>query len=100
MIKRSSFPLHFIMLFFIYGLLSSCAGPAKSIDPGDYGDILKKAISNLDEEVSGSGSSDGNFEIATETREELFYNKETLLDNGDRWEYEISKNLKLNNQYR
>ena len=66
MIKRSSFPLHFIMLFFIYGLLSSCAGPAKSIDPGDYGDILKKVFSNLDEEVSGSGSSDGNFEIAAE----------------------------------
>jgi len=41
-----------------------------------------------------------NFEFATETREELFYNKEKLLDNGDRWEYEISKNLKLNNQYR
>ena len=27
-----------------------------------------------------------NFEFATETREELYYNKEKLLDNGDRWE--------------
>jgi formate hydrogenlyase subunit 6/NADH:ubiquinone oxidoreductase subunit I len=27
-----------------------------------------------------------NFEFATETREELFYNKEKLLANGDRWE--------------
>ena len=27
-----------------------------------------------------------NFEFATETREELFYNKDRLLANGDRWE--------------
>jgi ferredoxin len=27
-----------------------------------------------------------NFEFATETREELFYDKERLLANGDRWE--------------
>jgi NADH-quinone oxidoreductase subunit I len=27
-----------------------------------------------------------NMEFATETREELFYNKQKLLDNGDRWE--------------
>ena len=31
-----------------------------------------------------------NFEFATETREELFYNKEKLLANGDRWEPEIA----------
>ena len=36
-----------------------------------------------------------NFEFSTETREELYYNKEKLLDNGDRWESVISKNLKL-----
>ena len=36
-----------------------------------------------------------NFEFATETREELFYNKEKLLDNGDRWEAEIAQNLEL-----
>ena len=34
-----------------------------------------------------------NFEFATETREELYYNKERLLDNGDRWEEQIKKNL-------
>ena len=33
-----------------------------------------------------------NFEFATETREELFYDKEKLLANGDRWEGEIAKN--------
>lgn len=41
-----------------------------------------------------------NFEFATETREELFYNKEKLLDNGDRWEVEIAARLKQDEQYR
>ncbi len=41
-----------------------------------------------------------NFEFATETREELFYNKERLLSNGDRWEREIAKNLELDAPYR
>ncbi len=30
-----------------------------------------------------------NFEFAAETREELYYDKERLLANGDRWEREI-----------
>ena len=34
-----------------------------------------------------------NMEFATETREELYYDKERLLANGDRWEREIAKNL-------
>ena len=34
-----------------------------------------------------------NFEFATYTHEELYYNKEKLLANGDRWEREISENL-------
>ncbi|HAH08940.1 MAG TPA: NADH-quinone oxidoreductase subunit NuoI [Alphaproteobacteria bacterium] len=41
-----------------------------------------------------------NFEFATETREELLYNKEKLLANGDRWEREIAKNLELDAPYR
>jgi NADH-quinone oxidoreductase subunit I len=41
-----------------------------------------------------------NFEFATETREELFYNKEKLLANGDRWEAEISQNLTADAPYR
>ena len=41
-----------------------------------------------------------NFEFSTETREELFYNKEKLLANGDRWEYEIAKNLEMDAPYR
>jgi formate hydrogenlyase subunit 6/NADH:ubiquinone oxidoreductase subunit I len=30
-----------------------------------------------------------NFEFSTETREELLYDKQKLLDNGDRWETEV-----------
>ena len=41
-----------------------------------------------------------NFEFATETREELYYDKERLLANGDRWEREIAKNLSLDAPYR
>ena len=41
-----------------------------------------------------------NFEFATETREELMYNKEKLLENGDRWEHEIAQNLELDSKYR
>ena len=41
-----------------------------------------------------------NFEFATETREELYYNKEKLLENGDRWESVLAKNIKLDKPYR
>jgi NADH-quinone oxidoreductase chain I len=35
-----------------------------------------------------------NFEFSTETHEELLYNKEKLLNNGDKWEQQIAMNLK------
>ena len=41
-----------------------------------------------------------NFEFAVETREELFYDKDKLLANGDRWEAEIAQNLALDAPYR
>ena len=41
-----------------------------------------------------------NFEFSTETREELMYNKDKLLDNGDRWETEIAKRQELDAPYR
>ena len=41
-----------------------------------------------------------NFEYATETREELFYDKQKLLDNGARWESELARNLKMDAPYR
>jgi len=41
-----------------------------------------------------------NIEYAVETREELYYDKQRLLENGDRWEREIAKNLELDAPYR
>ena len=41
-----------------------------------------------------------NFEFAAESREELIYDKDKLLDNGDRWETELAARLKLTGPYR
>lgn len=41
-----------------------------------------------------------NFEFATETHEELLYDKEKLLANGDKWEVAVAKNLAANHLYR
>jgi len=41
-----------------------------------------------------------NYEYATETHTELLYNKEKLLQNGDRWESEIAKNIANESLYR
>ena len=41
-----------------------------------------------------------NYEFAKETREELFYDKEKLLENGDRWEAVLSKNIQKDKQFR
>ena len=41
-----------------------------------------------------------NFEFSTETREELFYDKDKLLENGERWEAAIAHNLELDAPYR
>lgn len=41
-----------------------------------------------------------NFEFSTETHEELLYDKEKLLANGDKWEVAVAKNLAANHLYR
>ncbi|MEK9685170.1 MAG: NADH-quinone oxidoreductase subunit NuoI [Rhodospirillaceae bacterium] len=41
-----------------------------------------------------------NYEFARESREELMYNKEKLLSNGDMWETEISARLRADAPYR
>jgi NADH-quinone oxidoreductase chain I len=41
-----------------------------------------------------------NFEFSTFTREELYYDKEKLLSNGDRWEREIAENLAADAKYK
>ena len=41
-----------------------------------------------------------NFEFGTETREELYYNKKKLLENGDRWETVLAENIKTDSPFR
>ncbi len=41
-----------------------------------------------------------NFEFATETHEELLYDKDKLLANGERWEREIAANIAADHEYR
>ncbi len=41
-----------------------------------------------------------NFEFATETRQELLYDKEKLLENGDIWEQELARKLKEDYPYK
>ena len=41
-----------------------------------------------------------NFEFSTETREELYYDKERLLANGDRWERELQMQLAADAPFR
>ena len=41
-----------------------------------------------------------NAEFAVETREELYYDKDRLLANGDRWEREIARNIAMDSPYR
>lgn len=41
-----------------------------------------------------------NFEFATETHEELLYNKEKLLANGERWEKELAASILADADYR
>ena len=41
-----------------------------------------------------------NYEFATETHEELIYNKQKLLDNGSRWEEALQKNINSDIKYR
>lgn len=41
-----------------------------------------------------------NMEFATETHEELLYDKAKLLANGDKWEAAVARNLAANHLYR
>lgn len=41
-----------------------------------------------------------NFEYATETHAELLYNKDKLLENGEKWEAEIAARLEQDAEYR
>jgi len=41
-----------------------------------------------------------NYEFSTETREELLYDKEKLLANGDKWERALAHNIEVEHVYR
>ena len=41
-----------------------------------------------------------NFEFGKEIREELYYNKQKLLENGDRWETVLAENIKADLPFR
>ena len=41
-----------------------------------------------------------NYEFAKETRSELLYDKAKLLENGDRWESVLSKNIHADKQFK
>jgi NADH-quinone oxidoreductase subunit I len=41
-----------------------------------------------------------NQEFAVETREELYYDKDRLLANGERWERELARNIAMDAPYR
>ncbi|MBT4880085.1 MAG: NADH-quinone oxidoreductase subunit NuoI [Alphaproteobacteria bacterium] len=41
-----------------------------------------------------------NYEFAVENREELYYNKEKLLENGDIWELAVRENLEADAKYK
>jgi NADH dehydrogenase (ubiquinone) Fe-S protein 8 len=55
---------------------------------------------NFKSKINFNNSKGPNFEYSTETHEELLYNKEKLLNNGDKWEPAIAANLKADYMYR
>ncbi|GFO40538.1 NADP dehydrogenase [ubiquinone] iron-sulfur protein 8, mitochondrial [Plakobranchus ocellatus] len=77
----------------------------KKADWNRFGDLCKLSLDDSGQHRAvyfkaarcGQGP---NFEYSTETREELLYNKEKLLSNGDKWEPEIAANLQADYLYR
>jgi len=65
-------------------------------------DMLKCIYCGLCEESSPVDAivQGPNFEFGTETREELYYNKQKLLENGDRWETVLAENIKADSPFR
>ncbi|CAM6093271.1 unnamed protein product [Calypogeia fissa] len=100
---------------------SSAAPETELKDAKDWSTVLDKSMNTLflTEMFRGMGltlyvytavsvkrhallmpSSKVQIEFTTETHEELLYDKEKLLENGDRWETEIAENLRSEGLYR
>lgn len=62
--------------------------------------VCSLAIPDIQIERVTNGNAGPNAEYATETREELLYNKEKLLANGDKWEPEIAAAARADAPYR
>ena len=58
------------------------------------------SILNHDLSPSTTSTQGPNFEFSTETHQELLYNKEKLLSNGDKWEKELAANIEADFLYR
>lgn len=62
--------------------------------------VCKSRQQYLEETLLTGWSAAPNAEYATETREELLYNKEKLLANGDKWEPELAAVARADAPYR
>jgi NADH-quinone oxidoreductase subunit I len=82
-----------------------CPAQAITIEAGRAADGGATTLRHRHDDASGGfcqklavDAIEGSFN--SETREELYYDKDKLLANGDRWEREIAKNLTLDAPYR
>ena len=65
--------------------------------------MLKCIYCGLCEESCPVDCDSSRFQILNlqqKTREELYYNKEKLLENGDRWEQILAENIKADSPHR
>ena len=80
--------------------LDAVARPAKA-NAGTRALSVQKTTSTSPTPLKASAIVEGpNYEFAAETHEELIYDKEKLLANGDKWEVAIAKNLASEHHYR
>ena len=88
---------------FFFAFISYC-GFCQEACPGKYsnfdifgnkitwsGCMDKQEINNYFSSLVDAIVETTNYEYITETHEELLYNKEKLLANGDKWEVEIAR---------
>ena len=75
-------------------VLAAAADPLPAIAPALSRSFCQEACP-VDAIVEGP-----NFEYATETHEELLYDKQKLLENGNKWEASLAANIASEQVYR